>query len=406
VTSLHSPQITGDAGAPRARGSGDDTRLRIVQVLDNLEIGGSELNAVRTSERLDPSQFDVQFFCFRPDGPLRERLDRAGIPVYKVPIRGVVSASAVREGLAFRRLLREQRIDVVHAHDPYSNTFAAPWARLARGPAIITSQRWWKNVHRPALRVANRIAYRFADRVLANSPAVAEQVIEHEGVPRARVCMVPNFVDRDAFEPMAPDRAGELQRDLGLDGNVVSIGIVANLYPVKNHAMLLRAVARLGPRWPTARVILVGDGGERSGLEEMARSMGIADQVRFAGRRAHVPGLQGLFDIAVLCSFEEGFPNTVVEAMAAGRPVVATRVGGIGDAVQDRSTGYLVPSDDDAALAGALEHLLGDRSERARMGQAGQLRARELYHVDVVMSALERLYQELGSRARQARLRS
>jgi glycosyltransferase involved in cell wall biosynthesis len=372
----------------------------VAQVLDTLEIGGSELNAVRTSERLDRSRFDVRFFCFRTGGPLRSRLDAAGIPVQEIPIRGLATSAALREGLAFRRLLREERFDIVHAHDPYSNIFAAPWARLASGPVVIASQRWWKNVHRPALRIANRIAYRFAHRVLANSPAVAEQVIDHEHVSRARVCMVPNFVDESAFASLDPRLASDLRRDLRLDAGVVSIGIVANLYPVKNHAMLLRAVARFAPRWPSARVVLIGDGGERAGLEEMARSMGIADQVHFAGRRSHVPGLQGLFDIVVLCSFEEGFPNTIVEAMASARPVVATKVGGVGDAVEDRVTGLLVPADDDATLANALESLLADRVQRERMGQAGQLRARRLYYVDVVMNSLESLYRDLVSRTR------
>jgi glycosyltransferase involved in cell wall biosynthesis len=368
----------------------------VVHVLDNLNFGGTELNAVRTAERLNRDRFEVRFLCLQAQGPLRARLDVAGIPVNEISVTSLLSASALRRGREIRKLVREEHIDVVHAHDPYANALAAPAVRLAGRGAVIASHRWWKNVHRPRVRIANRIAYRFAHRVLANSPAVGELVIREEGVSRKRLVVIPNFVEEDAFTPLPDDRRVALKRQLGLRTEDVSVGIVANLYPVKNHAMLLRAAGRLKARWPRVRFVLVGEGKERDALGKLAHELGLGDMVLMPGRLPHVPGLPGVFDVSTLTSREEGFPNWVVESMAAGLPVVATKVGGVPDAVVDGTTGLLVSHDDHEALAVALEQLLADVDLRQRMGKAAAERARSLYHVNSVMASLESLYEELA----------
>lgn len=383
------------SGRP-SRGAG---RIRVVHVLDNLNTGGTELNAVRTAERLDRDRFDVRFLCLQANGPLRARLDAAGIPVTEVPIPSLLSAATVRRGMQIRSLVRHESIDVVHAHDPYANVLAVPWVRFAGRGASIASHRWWRDVHPPKVRLANRLAYRFADRVLANSPSVGELVVRHEGVPRSRLVVIPNFVDAEAFEPLSSSRRAELRRRVGLADGDVAVGIVANLLPVKDHALLLRAAARVAPAWPNVRFVLVGDGPQREALAAQAAASGIADRVLMPGRILHEPGLPGIFDVSVLSSREEGFPNSVVEAMAARRPVVATNIGGVADAVVANVTGELVNSGDDAAMAASIDRLLRDEAARVRMGTAGAARAHELFHVDRVLGALQQLYEELASRS-------
>jgi glycosyltransferase involved in cell wall biosynthesis len=171
---------------------------------------------------------------------------------------------------------------------------------------------------------------------------------------------------------------------------------VANLYEVMDHATLLRAAARLAPAWPGVRFVMVGEGAEREALESQAREAGISDRVLMPGRIAHEPGLPGIFDVAVLTSREEGFPTYVVEAMAAGRPVVATGVGGVPDAVEEGETGYLVTSGDDEALARSIDRLLRDVAIRERFGRAAIAKARRAWHVDVVMGSLTTLYEGLA----------
>lgn len=373
-------------------------RVRLVHVLDNLNTGGTELNAVRTAELLDRDLFDVRFLCLQPEGALRQRLDAAGIPVTGIGLTSFFSVAAVRRAMEIRSLVRDQRIDVVHAHDPYANVLAAPAVRLAGRGAVIASQRWWRNVHPPRVRAANRLAYRFAHRVLANSPSVGELVVREEGVPRERLVVIPNFVDDAAFAPLTTSRREALRSRAGLAAGDLAIGMVANLYPVKDHATLVRAAARVLARFPRVRFVLVGEGQERDAIVGQATTLGIADRILMPGGIPHEPGLPGIFDIALLTSREEGFPNFVVEAMAAGRPVVATDVGGIPDAVVPGGTGYLAPAGDDAAIARSLLALLDDPGLRARLGEEGSTRARALYHADVVMSALTTLYLSLAGR--------
>jgi len=378
--------------------SRESRRIRIVHVLDSLNTGGTELNAVRTAERLDRDRFDVRFLCLQANGPLRARLDAAGISVREISITSLMSASALRRGLEIRDLVREERIDVVHAHDPYANFLAAPSVRLAGRGAVIASHRWWRDVHRPKVRMANRLAYRFAHRVLANSPAVGELVVREEGVDRERLVVIPNFVEEAAFTPLPESRRAALRRQVGLAHGDLAVGVVANLSPVKNHAMLLRAAARLAGRWPAVRFVLLGDGRERDTLAKIAHDLGIADRVLMPGRIAHEPGLPGIFDVSTLTSREEGFPNWVVESMAAGRAVVATSVGGIPDAVVEGETGILVEPGNDEMLAEALDRVLRDPELRTRLGAGGTLRARSLYHESTVMRSLESLYGDLATR--------
>jgi glycosyltransferase involved in cell wall biosynthesis len=372
-------------------------RIKVAYVLDSLNTGGTELNAVRTAEHLDRERFDLRFLCLQPHGPLRGRLDALGIPVMDVGIPGFFTAGAVRRSLEIKRLVRSDGLHVVHAHDPYGNVLAGPAARLAGGAAVIASHRWWRDVHPLKVRVGNRLSYRFAHRVLANSRSVGDLVLRDEGVPARRLVVIPNFVDASAFEPLDPARRAELRARVGLEPSDVAVGMIANLNPVKDHATLLRAAARVLAASPKVRFVLIGDGRERQALTEQAAASGIADRVLFPGRLAHEPGMPGMFDVSVLSSREEGFPNFVVESMAAGRAVVATDVGGVPDAVVNGSTGMLVKAGDDKAMAEALLRILGDPALREQLGSAASRYAREHYHERVVLTALETLYLDLAS---------
>jgi glycosyltransferase involved in cell wall biosynthesis len=167
---------------------------------------------------------------------------------------------------------------------------------------------------------------------------------------------------------------------------------------VKDHASLLRAAARLRAAHPKLRVLLVGDGPSRGELETLAASLGITYIVTFAGERLGGGNYHHAFDVSVLCSLSEGFPNAIVEAMAAARPVAATAVGGSVDAVEDGVTGLLVPPSSPDALAGALDRLLGSAELRRDFGVAGRDRARARYAASNVLASLETLYDDLLAR--------
>lgn len=372
--------------------------MRVVYCIDTMAVGGTEMNAVRTAERLDRSRFAVTVACLDDSGPLAARYRDAGIEVVPFPISSLYGADALRAGIRLARFLAERRADIVHSHDMYSNVFAAPWARLARTPVVISSRRWWHTLPNRKLQLGNRIAFRLSHCVLANSPRVAESVHTADGVRSQRVRVVSNFADDEAFEPMRPDRAAELRRALGVAPDSLVVGTVARLVPVKDHASLLRAAARLRGAHPNLTVLLVGDGPSRGELAALARTLGIEDMVVFAGERLGGGNYHHAFDVSVLCSLSEGFPNAIVEAMAAARPVVATAVGGSVDAVDDGVTGLLVPPSDPEALAAAVGRLLVSPQLRASFGAAGRERARSHYAASSVLATLEALYDDLLAR--------
>jgi len=387
------PRLVRAGGEARtAAGGPPPRRLRVIHGVDSFGVGGTELNAIRTLERLDRARFDVSLVSLTADGPLRERYDRAGIPVHPAPLRNMYGPAALRTAARLVAWLRRERADVVHCHDLYTNIFVAGCARLAGVPLIITSRRWWQTLPGRAHELGNQVAYRWvAHRVLANSAAVGRRLVE-EGVPARKVVVVPNFLDDAAFDPLPEPARRSALAGFGVPPEALVVGAVAMLRPEKDLVSLVRAMALLAPRHPALHLLLVGRGPCDEALAAAARELGIADRVHFAGYQPAVPNPHQYLDVSVLCSLHEGFPNAIIEAMAAARPVVATNVGGIPDAVAHGETGLLVEPSDPAALAAAIGRLVEDPGLRARLGEAGRERARADYRADAVLDALTALY--------------
>lgn len=376
--------------------------LRVTFCLANDGIGGTELNAVRTAERLDRDRFDLDVVSLADYAPLRERYEAAGIPVRNLSLRSLKSFDYIREGRALARHLRDRRTHVFHAHDSYGNLIGVPWARIARVPGVIASRRWYRSHFQTGHGTGNRVAFRLAHRVLTNAPSVASHLAREEGVPREKIRVVPNFLDEAAFEDVSPGEAAQFRAELGIPNDARVIGIVAQLRPEKDHLTLVEAAAAIADRHPDAHVVLVGEGERREAIEVRRDALGLAGRVHLAGLRRGPGNLHRFFDISVLCSRSEALSNSILEAMAAGRPVVATRVGGNPDAVVHDETGLLVPPGDAWALGEALARLLSDPAAARALGDAGRRRARSEYTVDAAMGALERVYAEVrpaGQRA-------
>ena len=212
------------------------SRLRLLFCTDNLGVGGTELNAVRTAERLVALGVDLQVALLGSDGPLHERYAALDVPVHPFPIDSLYGTSAVRQGRAFAAFCRAGGVDVLHCHDAYSNVFGSIWGRAARVPGIIVSRRWWATHNNAKLRIANRLAYRLASRVLANSASVGASLVRDEGVAQRRVVVVPNFVEPEAFDPPSAGARAALRGAFGLPASGRVAGVVARLDPVKDHA--------------------------------------------------------------------------------------------------------------------------------------------------------------------------
>jgi glycosyltransferase involved in cell wall biosynthesis len=382
----------------RARVEAARPPVHVVFSIDTMSVGGTEMNAVRTAERLDRKRFRLTVVTLRGEGPLSARYEAIGVPVVRFPIYSLYSAATIRQSVRLARFLRRERVSVVHCHDQYSNLFSAISARIAGVPVVIASKRW---LHSPLrYRITNGIGYRVATRVLVNSEAVAQSLRSADRIARRRVVILPNFVDEAAFDPPTNGARLQWKRELRLEDGAPVVGIIASLQRIKDHATLLRAARVLVSRWPRLVVVIVGVGPLLDELRALAVQLGIEDGVRFAGLRPQTPSFHHLFDISVLCSVSEGFPNSLVETMAASRPIVATSVGGIRDAVRDGEHGLLVPPGDHAKLAEAIGSLLDDPARANAMGRAGARRVREDFNARVVIDSLEHLYDDLLAEAR------
>jgi glycosyltransferase involved in cell wall biosynthesis/peptidoglycan/xylan/chitin deacetylase (PgdA/CDA1 family) len=355
--------------------------------VDRYIAGGTQRQMIELLKRIDRQRFRIHPVCFHDDGPWTHRVAELGDPIARFPIHGFRRPDTARQLMAFARWCRINRIAIVHSWDIYSNAFGLPGAALARVPVRIGSRR---GLGGPAgVRLLQRAAYRAAHRMVANSRAAAEQLVT-EGVPEERITVISNGVDLATF----PSHT--------YSARPRRIAMVACLREEKRIDVLIEAAPRILERHPDAEFLIVGDGRCREHLTTLARTTGVQERFRFLGHRDDVPTVLADADLFVLPSASEAFPNVILEAMAAGLPVVATRVGGIPELVEEGVTGSLVPPADSRALADALLRLLDNPDRAAALGRTGRSRIEQAYSFDRMVEQFETLYlSELeASRAR------
>jgi glycosyltransferase involved in cell wall biosynthesis len=285
----------------------------------------------------------------------------------------------------------------VHAYLPAANVLGPMAARLAGVPRVIVSKRAmaeYKAAY-PLLRRVEPLGNRLADVILVNSDAVRRDVERTERHWEGKFRKIYNGVA--SIEPWTPEEATAFRRREQIPGNALVALCVSNFYSYKGHEELVEAAARVVLVVPNIIFLLVGrDSGTMEATRARVRERGIEGSVRFVGSRTDVPDLLRASDLFVHPSREEGFSNAILEAMAAGLPVVACDVGGNPEAVVDGETGRLVPSRNAAAFASAVAELLADPEKRKAMGEAGRFRATERFSLDRMVGEMESLYDSLA----------
>ena len=361
--------------------------LRVLIVVDSLNVGGAERHVVDLALALHREGHAVTVACSVP-GSLAEPLEAARIPVRPLLGRIVKRRVSLPYARALRKLLERERFDLVHAHI-YASAAASALATAGTGvPLVITE-------HTEALwqgrggQLFSRWVYRRTSRVIAVSDAIRRRLVERDGVPPDGITLLPNSVPpvRQAHGDAMP-----LPSDLGGEGPVV--GVVARLQPEKGVASFLKAASHVARELPEARFVVVGDGPLREDLLGLAEDLGVRDQVHFLGFRPDAQALLELMDVVAVPSVSEGTPLIVLEAMSAGVPVVASRVGGIPGQIRPGREGLLVPPGDAKALGNALLSLLRDPERAWRMGEAGRLRAETEFSHETMVRKVEGLYRE------------
>ncbi len=373
-------------------------RVRVVTLTDYAGThGGAEEMALAIATRLDPARFESVLCVSRwplPE-PLRagseyalEQLSAAGVRLLGLGRSGKLD---VWVWARFVRFLRRERIDVLHAHKFGSNVWAAALGGLAGVPVVLAHEHSWSYEGQPLRRLLDReLIARRADRLIAVSREDQRRMIEVERIPPERTLFLPNGVPTGA-----PSSGRDVRAELGIPHDIPLIGTVGVLRSPKDQHLLIRATALLLERWPRLQTLIVGDGPDRASLEALAVELGVERAVHFVGRRNDVPDILQALDIGVNSSSSEGSPLAVMEYMEAGLPVVATAVGGVPDLIEPGVHGLLVAPRDPAALAEALDELLGDPDRAREMGVRGSERRRAEFDIDVLVHRLESLYVEL-----------
>ena len=364
----------------------------MLTVIDGLMTAGAETVATRIALGLDPSRFESIICSTRPSSRSHVAAARAaGIEVLELNRHSKLDVWRWRPLV---RLLRSGRIDIVHTHKFGSNLWGAVLTPRTRLPVLLAHEHSW-SYDGTLRRITDReLIARRAGRIVAVSPTDRMRMIELERIPENKVVFIPNGI---------PDRpqgdAKHARSELGLAPSDAVVGTVCGLRPEKDLKTALRALGMLAPQRPNLRFVVVGDGTERPSLERLADELGVP--TLFLGHRSNdeVPDLVAAMDVLVLPSRFEGMPLALLEWMAAGKAIVASRVGGIPSTVEHEQEAILVPPRDHLAFAQAIARLLDDPFERRRLGGAARLRQQAQFRFQRTVDLLEALYERLYAEA-------
>lgn len=369
-------------------------KKNILQLIGSFHQGGSERQAVKLTGLLhQDGTYNVFAATLNKVGILLddiESLNLGEIPEFK--LTSFYNPNLVKQLRRFSRYLKENKIHLVHTHDFYTNVFVA--ASLAGVPVKIASKRETNGMRSASQNFIEKLAFRRADAIVANSEAVKSYLIS-QAISAEKISVIYNGLGIKQLTPKITN-SNVICENLGLpaDENIRFITMVANLrHTVKNQPMFLRVAQRVLQKFPDTHFVLAGEGELKDELENLAKNLEIEKNTHLIGRCMQIPELLHISYAGVLTSFAEGFSNSILEYMAARKPVVATKVGGASEAVIDGETGFLINSDDDEVMANRLIELLDDEKKAIEFGEKGRRIIEEKFSLDAQLSKTLSLYE-------------
>jgi len=380
--------------------------VRIVRVVARLNVGGPAIHVVLLNAGLDPARFESMLVSGSEnpgEGTMLAYALSKGVQPEIVPEMVAEASLRARDATALvklYRLIRRARPHIVHTHTAKAGVLGRLAARLAGVPVVVHTYHghvlhgYYGPLMNWLLRRMERLLAHLTDCIVAVSDQVKHELVVYGVAPPEKIAVIPLGLELRPFMESGSLR-GTFRHELGFTDGERLVGTVGRIFPVKNHRLFLDAAARVAGREPRARFVVIGDGALRLAMEEHARRLGIADRVVFTGWRRDLPAVYADLDVLVVASDNEGTPVSAIEAMAAGRPVVATRVGGMPDLVTEGETGRLVSPRNADALADGVLSVLRHPRQAARMGGAGRRVAEERFAVERLVADTERLYAQL-----------
>lgn len=370
--------------------------VRLLHLADTADRGGGETYLFLLADRLPRDRYAFSALC-PSERPLSNRLRSIGVGVVPFEIPRLLSLAAL---VRLVRLFRQHRPDIVQSHGARTNLYAALAGRWARVPIIVCTihnslyDYPISHIRRSLYLIGERLTFALSDRVVCVADALAQDLMKRSGRDPRKIQVIRNGVDLNAFDPKTVD-GSTVRREFGLEKDTPLIGIVGRMTPQKGHRDLLTALVQIRAAVPAVRVLIVGNGPLRDELVEYAGRHRLDDCCIFTGPREDIPAVIGALDVVALPSLSEGLPFVLLEAMAMGKPVVATRINGVREVVEDGVTALLIPPREPAMLAGAISALLINQELRSRLGAAARQHVERRFSLTLMMQQVERLYEEL-----------
>jgi len=382
------------------------SKIKVMQVIARLNIGGATMHVVNLSTKLDPECFDSMLVSGTEnpgEGSLLDYALSCGVRPIVIPeIVGEATFKA-RDGKALAKLyhlIRQKRPHIVHTHTAKAGFLGRLAAHLAGVPVVIHTfhghvlHSYYPRFKTRVLRQMEQTLARISHQIIAVSEQVKSELVFHGVSSREKITVIPLGFDLTPFLSCEAQK-GEFKRELGLGNGARLVGIVGRIFPIKNHRLFLETAALVSANDPSARFVIVGDGLLRNELERHTLQLGIRDRVFFTGWRRDLPRIYADLDVLVVSSDNEGTPVSAIEAMASGCPVVSTQVGGLPDMITDGESGYLVPPRDPKAMAIFILRLLNDAQTAYKMSRNARAIAQERFNIKRLVTDIEKLYQAL-----------
>ncbi len=369
-------------------------------LIGGLKIGGAQRYCLETATRIDQSRFEPKIHCLFTDGPLRNEAEQRGVPVH-VFERADRLFWRMRAFWSVYRYLKREQPDIVHCYMFKPSLYGGFAAKMA-GVSVLLTNRTSLGLFKDAMpffyQMMENVVNRFTDAVLVNSLAEKDDVLQRERLAPEKLHLIYNGVDTEAYQP--DDSASfsseqlQIRRTFEIPDAAPVVGMLANLKTCKGYREFILAAAEVSRVYPDVKFLCIGrDLGAQAELERLIQRSGIQQQVVFTGHVKSARDILPLLNILVSASYEEGFSNAILEAMASGKPIVATAVGGTPEAIQHEQSGLLIPPKDENALAQAILRLLRHPELASRLGRQARKYAEEHFSMEQMLNRIESLYQ-------------
>lgn len=387
-----------------------DSRTKVMRIIARMNIGGPALHCIILTSELDPERYRSLLVTGKEspaEGNMYGLAHEKGVEPVIIEALGreIFLKDDLRALVRLVRLIHQEKPDIIHTHTAKAGTLGRLAAKLTNVPIIIHTfhghvfHSYFGFVKTSFFLWMEKLLAKFTDAIITVGEQQRREIINYRIAPPEKIISVPLGLNLERFIDLTIDPS-VLRSELGLEPDTFLVGIVARLVPIKNHACFLKAARLVLERNDKARFVVVGDGELRAELEREARDLHIESRVIFMGFQHNLEKIYAGLDIVTLSSFNEGLPVALIEAMAAGKPVISTDVGGVRDLILDGHNGLLVPSNDHKALAEAIVYLLRKPERRAMMGQAGKEKAYPDFDKKRLVGDIDRLYRQLLDRLR------